>query len=415
MARAVVVLRSSLTISTEWCEQCRQDTYTDCVNSGTRYCCNELLCFIKNHTTDMPADVILSTCVDFYDKSEVDAAYDLLVKNYTGERAIPERGADSDTHPLLTTLISALTHADDGDLPKLVAADLHRIPTITTENIDVVSLVKDVNLLKNHLENLSKRTAQEVTDVKNDVKVLFCRTERQPTGTDHASNDDTHSENSNTTDSHSRSPSGTSTNRNTSHQTDDFISTQNDVTEPRPPREQPIRENKQGKSDTYADKAKSATRVIATGRSKSGLEASQYESTERLFISFLKPETTENQLQLYIRKHIGPEAMCQKLRHRYDDEFASFKVTVRKRFVDSLMNPGVWPEKTVIDYFKSPPRRGRGNLRSRDSRKSPAGIHDYRRYASDDYNDNKYRNYDYDEHYNEQTNDYENYHRSDRK
>ena len=84
--------------------------------------------------------------------------------------------------------------------------------------------------------------------------------------------------------------------------------------------------------------AKKKTRIITTGTRKSGLEASQYESSERLFISFLKPSTTESQLQKYIRHHIGCDTICEKLEHRYKDDFSSFKVTIRKRFVDNVLN-----------------------------------------------------------------------------
>ena len=133
----------------------------------------------------------------------------------------------------------------------------------------------------------------------------------------------------------------------------------------------------------YPPLQEKATRLVTTGTNKSGLEASHYETTERLFISFLKPDTSENQLQSYIYKHIGCDAKCEKMRHRYEEDFSSFRVTIRKRFVQNLFRPTVWPEKTVIDYFKPPQRRRRGQFRSSDTYRE--------RYNNGDYDyDNNY-------------------------
>ena len=55
------------------------------------------------------------------------------------------------------------------------------------------------------------------------------------------------------------------------------------------------------------------------------------------------------------------------MRHRYEDDFSSFKVIVRKRFVQNVLKPDVWPEKTVLDYFKPTQRRRRDQYRNNDN------------------------------------------------
>ena len=358
------------------CDKCRKDP-------PTTYVCNELLCYaMNNSTTDELANVIRN----FYNEEEIDTALELLRENYDGQDNIPTRDSVPTYDDVITIIINTVKKSADKNLPKFVAADLKRIPTSAPDQINVMSLFTDISMLRTRLDSLAKRTCEEVNAVKQDVKVLYTRTQADP---HHKPRNETET----TTSPEPREPRGTRDSRNSSSVPRDSF------TSPTAPRNSSSasgiqrpettddghdgasqqtgssdgdnnssdKTDKNMKSD-YSSAAKKATRIVATGTSKKGLEASKYESAERLFISFLKPDTTESMLQSYIRKHIGCDATCEKLRHRMEEDFSQFKVTIRKRFVDNLFKNDVWPEKVVIDYYKPyARRRGRAYQSNKNS------------------------------------------------
>ena len=75
--------------------------------------------------------------------------------------------------------------------------------------------------------------------------------------------------------------------------------------------------------------------------------------------------------------------MCEKLRHRFEEEFSSFKVTIPKRFVNNLFNEKVWPKKTVVDYFKQRGPRRRENNYNSGARRFTDRRHQNRRHRDD--------------------------------
>ena len=370
------------------CDNCRQNTSSATAverqAAENKYCCNEMLCYVRNNANELSVDELTSICLNFYNLPEIETAYDLLQKQYSGDDTIPDRDAHVTEEKLTRQIITLLKHASDDDIPLLVAANLCRIPTTSPDKIDVMSLFKDINILRNRIDNLSRRTSEEVNLVKKDVQVLYQRTEvnsanrpdtltrKIATELSAVEYDKINYSGPKHSDSEPKSPGP---DVRTIDRTDESVRS------PLPP-ESRMDVSEKTKMN-WSDAAKKATRLVATGTNKSGLEASHYETTERLFISFLKPDTSENQLQSYIYKHIGCDAKCEKMRHRYEEDFSSFRVTIRKRFVQNLFRPTVWPEKTVIDYFKPPQRRRRGQFRSSDTYR--------KRYNNGDYDyDNNY-------------------------
>ena len=399
------------------CDHCNKTTSDNEDGSPpSEYCCNELLCFVRNNASVIPEDELSSICQNFYDQSEIDTAYDLLLQYYGGDDELPPRDELQTNASVMRNIVNTLKSANDRDIPKLVAANLCRIPTVSPDKIDVLSLFRDVSIMRNRLDNLSRRTAQEVNMVKKDVRLLYQRTEANHNGSNRQNDTGTPSMETTSTinTSMTRDPLTNKTsmtrdplpsrdhddvmeqNPRASSQTADrhsIVWSDDVVTESEPDHRD---KNKQGKMD-FPAKARKATRIIATGTKKAGLEASRYESTERLFLSFLSPETTEHQLQKYIRQHIGCDAICERLQHRFEEDFSSFKVTVRKRFVDNILKADVWPEKTVLDYYKSPLARRQGQRRYQNNNR--------RNRYRDNYYDNRYESNHQYGHYQEREND----------
>ena len=159
------------------CDQCRQDTIEPDSEPIDNYCCNELLCFVRNNAGIIPGEELSKICQEFYEESDIDVAYDLLFKQYKGDAPLLARDLHQDYFSALQNVVSLLKNADDNDIPKLVAANLSKIPTLCPDKIDIVSLFRDMNILRNRLDNLSRRTAEEVNGVKRDVKILYDRTQ----------------------------------------------------------------------------------------------------------------------------------------------------------------------------------------------------------------------------------------------
>ena len=160
------------------CDQCRQNSPSSEDNTAAQtkneYICNELLCYIQNNVSTMDADDLASVCQNFYHDGEVTAAFELL-RNVRDE--LKSQDSNPNKEVSLRTIIQTLKTTSSQVLPKLVAADLSRIPTASPDKIDVVSLFKDMNMMRNRLDNLCRRTALEVNAVKNDVRILYSRTE----------------------------------------------------------------------------------------------------------------------------------------------------------------------------------------------------------------------------------------------
>ena len=55
-----------------------------------------------------------------------------------------------------------------------------------------------------------------------------------------------------------------------------------------------------------------------------------------------------------MKRNIGcGNVEVEKLHHRHYDEFAAFKVTTKRKFVDHLRDPNFWPKNVVVDFYKT--------------------------------------------------------------
>lgn len=82
------------------------------------------------------------------------------------------------------------------------------------------------------------------------------------------------------------------------------------------------------------------------------------EKTVALHVYNLKPNTSADDLLVFLRKHF-PEATCTVLVSRNSDIYASFKVVISKTNYDKAMNASLWPTNACIRHFF---QRKRSNL-----------------------------------------------------
>lgn len=104
---------------------------------------------------------------------------------------------------------------------------------------------------------------------------------------------------------------------------------------------------------TYKKKRRNNTTMVGTG--VNGLDDSTclLKAAPNLFychIYQLDPMTSEEDLASYL-KTMFKEASCVKLESKYPDRYASFKVGIYEKNVESLLRPTIWPEGTKINRF----------------------------------------------------------------
>ncbi|PZC71178.1 hypothetical protein B5X24_HaOG213940 [Helicoverpa armigera] len=135
---------------------------------------NEVLAFI-NHAIDYMDEVsIVQICRSAYKEEEVCSAKLLLFQSLGQLEQMPSRRRDGGDKSL-QDIISLLKRTDPDDVPEFVAKDLHKLPPVTFDHVDVTRLLKDITCLKASLEDMkSKMEASQVTisDLRGEVALL---------------------------------------------------------------------------------------------------------------------------------------------------------------------------------------------------------------------------------------------------
>lgn len=90
------------------------------------------------------------------------------------------------------------------------------------------------------------------------------------------------------------------------------------------------------------------TLVVGTGSSDGGVEG--LEKFKALHVSNLKPDTTIEELQNFLKNKFS-NVKCEKLASRYPDSYSSFKVLIPSTEYDKALNGSNWPNKVTVHHF----------------------------------------------------------------
>ena len=398
------------------CDSCQQNTTVsnDVTNPGTdELVINELLCFVTNFADTMSPDDMKQICTNFYKPNEVTEAYEKLLSFCSPD---DKSASNNDPGKDECMLIIKLTQNKKSTLPVFLAKNLARLPSVRQDKIDVMSLFKDMSILRNKLDRLERTTTSDINKVREEVRKMNVQnksTDKQSSKANESMRPSSpppprhqprvgHVSDANPqTDTDSGTDAETGTTRKVtvtdtptvaskpwSDDDPDLIETDNSQNPWQTVNRKPRRKPQMSSSN-----ARPSTRVVGTGSSRTGLSASSYEPPVSLFVSFLPPETTPSQIDNYIKRNIGCDYVeVEKLSHKFYDDFASFKVTTKKKFVDALRNPTIWPKNIVIDFYRAPRRRfyRRQNIRqyeSKDYRNDGDYYNDYTDYHGNHRND----------------------------
>lgn len=158
-----------------------------CVNCNVVI--DELLTFIMNKVDVMDQESLVRICVSSFDVEEVEKSKKLLFDSISTDIKNIKRKKKNDgkIQRDLEDILTVIKSTDPEKIPVFVAKELHRLPPVTFDHVDVTSLLKDISLLKSQLDHIKNNYA--TIDQLNELKLktenfkcdtLFCTPSQTP-------------------------------------------------------------------------------------------------------------------------------------------------------------------------------------------------------------------------------------------
>ncbi|XP_064292216.1 uncharacterized protein LOC135309780 [Plodia interpunctella] len=114
---------------------------------------------------------IVRICSSTFTTNEVDIAKALLFDTIKTKRRNISRRRDGKIQRDLEDIIAIFKDTDPETIPTYVARDLHKLPPVTFDHVDVTALLKDILILKRDVEKikLSYVTNKQVQELENNL------------------------------------------------------------------------------------------------------------------------------------------------------------------------------------------------------------------------------------------------------
>jgi len=131
---------------------------------------NELLCYVQNNIAKHPRALVGVAINGFYQDEEVSAAKQCMYTTIESlkldgvPRHIKRQAGDNKRKMECEDILNLFSFMDSVQctMPKFVAADLQRIPTVQPGDVDVYSIAANFSTLTSQVEALSKRFDESV-------------------------------------------------------------------------------------------------------------------------------------------------------------------------------------------------------------------------------------------------------------
>lgn len=136
---------------------------------------NELLAFLQQRLDVMDEVSIAQICRTSFHEDEIRKTKTLLFELLGKSDRMPTRRRDEKGERSLQDIISLLKETDPDDVPTFVAKDLHRVPPVTFDHVDVTRLLKDITSLKTSLADLTLKfeaSLYTIAELRNEVNDL---------------------------------------------------------------------------------------------------------------------------------------------------------------------------------------------------------------------------------------------------
>ncbi|RVE40308.1 hypothetical protein evm_015042 [Chilo suppressalis] len=125
--------------------------------TGCNIVINEVLSFISNKIDVMDEESINRICLSAFTETEIVNAKNLLYDSISTAKGKKTRKRDGKRLRDIDDIIHLLKRTDPEEIPIFVARDLHKLPPVLFDHVDVTRLLKDIVLLKS-----------EITEIKGD-------------------------------------------------------------------------------------------------------------------------------------------------------------------------------------------------------------------------------------------------------
>ncbi|CAG4954359.1 unnamed protein product [Colias eurytheme] len=144
---------------------------------------NEVLCYISNRIDVIDEQAITQICTNSFSEKEIENAKAVICENL-GTRITTRKG-DSRSVKNVQDIIKTLKETEPDHLPIFVARDLHKIPPVTFDHLDVTKILKELTSLKTEVTQMKMNliTKSEITEMQNDmvsIKMKLCE-QHKPT------------------------------------------------------------------------------------------------------------------------------------------------------------------------------------------------------------------------------------------
>ncbi|KAL0841481.1 hypothetical protein ABMA28_015158 [Loxostege sticticalis] len=116
--------------------------------SSEKLIANELLAFLQHAIDTMDEVSILQICKSNFKEEEICKSKVLLYETLGQADRMPTRRRDVKGERSLQDMINLLKSTDPDDVPAFVAKELHKLPPVTFDHVDVTRLLKDITTLK---------------------------------------------------------------------------------------------------------------------------------------------------------------------------------------------------------------------------------------------------------------------------
>ncbi|XP_063367591.1 uncharacterized protein LOC134658747 [Cydia amplana] len=118
---------------------------------------NELLAFVINKLHLMDDESMSRICLAFFTAQDIRTAKDLLFLSVPVRKRKINRRREGHQRRDIDDIIDLARETDPDKFPVFVARDLHKLPPIDFDSVDLTSLLKDMVVLKNELQAIKAR------------------------------------------------------------------------------------------------------------------------------------------------------------------------------------------------------------------------------------------------------------------
>ncbi|KAM3962080.1 uncharacterized protein ACR2FA_003763 [Aphomia sociella] len=320
---------------------------------------NELLAFIQHAIDTMDEVSIMQICKSNFKEEEICNSKVLLYQTLGKGDRIPSRRRDEKGERSLQDIISLLKETDPDDVPAFVAKQLHKLPPVTFDHVDVTRLLKDITTLKAGLVEVQLRleaSESTICDLRAELVSL-------------KSNDSLTSSVSTSTPRAYAAAAATSVTAVAPVATSTRAA--REVPLPQRPSKVPEMESRceptrkattSGTRQTQCDEEGFVTKIKKRkpvsrnlcGTASTGpnhLLRPEIKSTQ-LYVSRVHWSTKVEEVVDYIRKKSNFTLRVERLESRHKVNFSSFVVSVPTHHLATFMKEDFWPQGVVFRKFR---------------------------------------------------------------